>query len=64
MKKFPDSAFEEFVNQEFGEQVVESLKLCAMLKREAEGGGYHVDGQIELGVALYYLTNYHSIASF
>ena len=49
MKKFPGSIFEEFVDHDFNDQIVESLKLCAMHQGKAEDGGYPCNGQIDFG---------------
>ena len=43
MKKIDNKYYTNFMDSHFGEQVIESLQLCSMLKKKDESGYYHVE---------------------
>ncbi len=46
MKKIDNKYYTNFMDSHFGEQVIESLQLCSMLKKKDESGYYHVEHAI------------------
>ena len=50
IKKIDESLYKEHINTEFGRQYVNTLQLCAMLKKKAESGYYQVDHCVQFGM--------------
>ncbi|XP_035666484.1 uncharacterized protein LOC118409519 isoform X2 [Branchiostoma floridae] len=49
IKKIDPKLYEEFNDQRFGEQIVEGLQLCSMLKKKEADGYYHTEEQVMFG---------------
>ncbi|XP_078613593.1 uncharacterized protein LOC144883158 isoform X2 [Branchiostoma floridae x Branchiostoma japonicum] len=49
IKKIDPKLYEEFNDQRFGEQVVEGLQLCSMLKKKEADGYYHTEEEVMFG---------------
>eukprot|EP00058_Branchiostoma_floridae_P009159 XP_002594647.1 hypothetical protein BRAFLDRAFT_131751 [Branchiostoma floridae] len=62
IKKIDPKLYEEFNDQRFGEQVVEGLQLCSMLKKKETDGYYHTEEQVMFGLGLEHVVA-NSIAS-
>ncbi|XP_019638929.1 PREDICTED: A-kinase anchor protein 7-like isoform X2 [Branchiostoma belcheri] len=49
IKKIDPKLYEEFQEERFGDQVVEGLQLCSMLKKKEADGYYHTEEQVMFG---------------
>ncbi|KAI8501452.1 positive regulation of delayed rectifier potassium channel [Branchiostoma belcheri] len=62
IKKIDPKLYEEFQDERFGDQVVEGLQLCSMLKKKEADGYYHTEEQVMFGLGLEHILA-NSIAS-
>lgn len=49
IKKVDPGLYSSYTNNFFGDQTVERLDLCSMLKKKQEGGYYHTEASLPLG---------------
>ena len=53
IKKIDEVLYKEHIEAEFGQQYVNTLQLCAMLKKKAESGYYQVEHSVQFGTFVF-----------